>query len=127
QSNIASDQIIVDAPGTYFVVFQISDYLDTVAYTLETDPTSPVITLSNEYTLCSSNPLVLEIGSNFDEATVEPSENATIEGNILTITKPDLYTVTVSNGTCPLQKHLLVKPPETSESIDLDDAILMCS
>ena len=126
QSDIASEQIIVNAPGTYFVVFRISDYLDTVAYTLETDPTSPVITLSNEYTLCSSNPLVLEIGTNFDDATVLPEQYASIEGNILTITKPDLYTVSVSNGTCTLQKHLLVKPPETSESIGLEDAAITC-
>src|SRR5690606_19026283 len=59
QSRINSSEILVNSPGTYFVVFQIQDYLDTVSYQLVVDPASPVLALSNEYALCGSTSLTL--------------------------------------------------------------------
>lgn len=126
QSDLGSPQIMVNSPGTYFVVFKIQDYLDTVAYELDVDPGSPVITLSNEYSLCSATPLTVQIGSNYVQATVNPASSATITGNTLTIHEPDLYTIMVSNGECTLTKHILVKPPEPGEQVNIEDAVLSC-
>lgn len=126
RSEINSNQIIAEAPGTYYVVFKIEDYLDTIKYVLNTDPNSPVITLSNEYILCSSTPLLLTIGSNFEEANIQPSSTATIDGNKLTILDPGLYTITVVKGNCTLVKHILVQPSQGGKTIVIDDAILSC-
>ena len=126
QSDISSDQIMVNAPGTYFVVFEIADYLDTVPYTLRIDPATPVLSLSNEYVLCSSTPLVLPIGSNFSSATVNPATSASIRDGFITFQEPDLYTVSVSNGACPITKHILVKPPVPGEIITIENAAISC-
>src|SRR5690606_32435620 len=126
QSDISSDQIMVNAPGTYFVVFEIADYLDTVPYTLRIDPATPVLSLSNEYVLCSSTPLVLPIGSNFSSATVNPATSASIRDGFITFQEPDLYTVSVSNGACPITKHILVKPPVPGEIITIENTAISC-
>ncbi len=126
QTDIKSNKIIVEAPGTYYVIFEIDDYLDTIGYTLQTDPSSPVFTLSNEYTLCPSTPLSLTIGSNFDKATIKPSSTATIIGDKLIIQEPGLYTVTIQKGSCELAKHILIRPPEEEVTVVIDDAILSC-
>lgn len=126
QSRINSSEILVNSPGTYFVVFQIQDYLDTVSYQLVVDPASPVLALSNEYALCGSTSLTLQIGTNFTQATVSPSTSASINGNILTISQPNLYTVTVSNATCEITKNILVKPPEAAETVEIENATILC-
>lgn len=126
QSDITSNEIIVDAPGTYFVVFEIEDYLDTVAHTINTDPNSPNITLDNEYTLCSGSPLRLSIGTNFDKATVSPASKATIDENTITFHEPGLYTVNV-NKACEVTKFVLVRPAGAPETVSIDDVELTCA
>src|SRR5699024_3543302 len=38
ESGSRSNEIKVEAPGTYHVIFEIEDYFDTVVYTLDIDP-----------------------------------------------------------------------------------------
>lgn len=126
QSILSSNSIIVDAPGTYSVIFEIEDYLDTVNYNLETEPNTPAITLANEYIVCDSKPLKLKIGSNIGSATVIPTHSATIIDDSLIVRQPDLYTVTVNNGDCDLISHILVQKDPDQDIVSISDAQLSC-
>src|SRR5690625_7845232 len=83
QSKTDTDDIIVEAPGTYYVILEIDDYLDTLSYTLKTNPSTPVFLLENEYTLYYNDILQLPIGNNYDELKMDNSSTTQIDNNIL--------------------------------------------
>src|SRR5699024_11710725 len=126
ESRSRSNEIKVEAPGTYHVIFEIEDYFDTVAYTLDIDPQTPVFFLDNQYTLCTNDTLNLQIGRNFENAWIEQNSSAYIEDDILFISEPGLYTLKLQREDCIITKNVIVMPPDSSSEITLPDEKLTC-
>lgn len=126
QSKTNTDEIIVEAPGTYYVIFEIDDYLDTLSHTIQTNPSTPVFLLENEYTLCYNDTLQLPIGENYDKVEIEETPNALISDGILKVHQPGLYSLKLHKDDCIIKKNVLVIPPSDSDEIRLPDEQLTC-
>ncbi|GAA5220313.1 proprotein convertase P-domain-containing protein [Membranihabitans marinus] len=127
QSDVFSNKITVVSPGEYFVVFEIEDYLDTVAYTLQSMADVPLFTLDNEYTICGNSFVEANIGSNYDGMpTVIPSDGVVITGNTIRFTTPRSYTIRLQKGSCSIDKTILVTRDNSLASVTIQGGLLLC-
>ncbi|WP_236976790.1 proprotein convertase P-domain-containing protein [Membranihabitans maritimus] len=126
QSDLKSNSITVQSPGTYSVVFEIEDYLDTVSHSVSSAPGVPVFSLENSYTLCNNSSVQAELGTNFTNYIVIPSSGVTVEQNVITFEEAGDYLIQLEGEECTIEKNVLIIPSNESNSVQITGGQILC-